>query len=219
MKVNIGGYPVRLTCEIHTNHMHKKYGYNGWNENESRMDSAMEFIEDRIQSVYNVVNWLWLDRRSQKVNIRIDEHDTWSMEHTLSYIIEPMLKQLKLTNHGAPSVDYKDVPKELRPTNKELKLLKDGETDSKWFDRWDWVMGEMIFAFESKHTDWEEQFHSGEHDMQWIKLTEGKLKGHSEIVKGPNDTFEVDEEGRKAYQDRITNGFRLFGKYYEGLWD
>jgi hypothetical protein len=22
-----------------------------------------------------------------------------------------------------------------------------------------------------------------------------------------------------AYQARISNGFRLFGKYYEGLWD
>jgi hypothetical protein len=77
----------------------------------------------------------------------------------------------------------------------------------------------MIFAFESKQNDWEEQFQSGEHDMQWIKLTEGKLKGHSEMVKGPNDTFEIDWEGRTAYQERITNGFKLFGKYYEGLWD
>jgi hypothetical protein len=29
----------------------------------------------------------------------------------------------------------------------------------------------------------------------------------------------VDWEGMKAEQARITNGFRLFGKYYEGLWD
>jgi len=39
------------------------------------------------------------------------------------------------------------------------------------------------------------------------------------MKKGPNDTFEVDIEGMKAYQARITNGFTLFGKYYEGLWD
>jgi hypothetical protein len=113
-----------------------------------------------------------------------------------------------------------DVPAKLRPTKKELTAYtKNGETDSKFFERWDWVMDEMIFAFESKHTDWEEQFHSGEHDTQWIKLTEGKLKGHSEMVKGPNDTFEIDWEGRKAYQERISNGFRLFGKYFENLWD
>ena len=25
--------------------------------------------------------------------------------------------------------------------------------------------------------------------------------------------------GMKRHQDRMSNGFRLFGKYYEGLWD
>ena len=155
-----------------------------------------------------------------KVSVHIDDFDTWSMDHTLAYIIEPMLKQLKLTKHGAPYVYPEDVPTELRPTKKELTAYtKNGDTDSKFFERWDWVMDEMIFAFESKHADWEEQFRSGEHDIHWIKLTEGKLKGHSQMVKGPNDTYEIDWEGCKAYQERISNGFRLFGKYYEGLWD
>ena len=153
-----------------------------------------------------------------KVSVHIDDFDTWNMDHTLAYIIEPMLKQLKLTKHGAPYVYPEDVPTELRPTKKELTAYtKNGDTDSKFFERWDWVLDEMIFAFESKHTDWEEQFQSGEHDTQWIEVA--MSDGLSELVKGPNDTFEIDWEGRKAYQDRITNGFRLFGKYYEGLWD
>ena len=112
MKVSIGTYPARLDVKYTQITCTRKYGYYCWNENESRMDSAMEFIEDRIQSMYNVVNWLWLDRRSQKINVRIDEFDTWSMDHTLAYIIEPMLKQLKLTTHGAPLIDLADVPKE-----------------------------------------------------------------------------------------------------------
>ena len=159
-------------------------------------------------------------KNEQKVSVRIDNFDTWSMDHTLAYIILPMLKQLKQTKQGSPYVYPEDVPTELRPTKKELTAYtKNGETDSKFFERWDWVMDEMIFAFESKHEDWEEQFTSGEHDTQWIELTEGKHKGMTEMVKGPNDTFEIDWEGRKAYQERITNGFKLFGKYYEGLWD
>ena len=159
-------------------------------------------------------------KNDQNVSVRIDNYDTWSMDYTLAYIILPMLKQLKETKQGAPCVYPEDVPTELRPTKKELKAYtKNGETDSKFFERWDWVMDEMIFAFESKHNDWEEQFQSGEHDVAWIEITEGKLKGHSEMVKGPNDTYEVDWEGRKAYQERITNGFKLFGKYYENLWD
>ena len=80
-------------------------------------------------------------------------------------------------------------------------------------------MGEMIFAFESKHNNWEEQFHSGEHDTHWIEHTEGKHKGCSEMIEGPDHTYEIDWEGRTSYQTRITNGFRLFGKYYESLWD
>jgi hypothetical protein len=152
-------------------------------------------------------------KNDQNVSVRIDNYDTWSMDHTLAYIILPMLKQLKLTKQGAPNVDNKDVPKELRSEPAKHDICPTH------FDKWDWVLDEMIFAFESKHNDWEEQFQSGEHDTHWIELTEGEHKGMSEMVKGPNDTFEIDWEGRTAYQERISNGFKLFGKYYENLWD
>jgi len=199
--------------------MNKKYGYVDWPTEYSRFETALEWVDDRIQDLYNIFNRLWFDRLKQKVSVRIDPWDTWSMDHTLAHIVLPMLKQLKETKHGGPYVYPEDVPTELRPTKKELTAYTtNGETDSKFFERWDWVMDEMIFAFESKHNDWEEQFQSGEHDIQWIKITEGKLKGHSEMVKGPNDTYKIDWIGRTAYQERITNGFRLFGKYYESLW-
>ena len=32
-------------------------------------DYVFEAIEDGVQSVYNIINWLWFDRRKQKVNI------------------------------------------------------------------------------------------------------------------------------------------------------
>tara|TARA_R110000823_G_scaffold78546_13_gene179030 strand:+ start:4634 stop:5221 length:588 start_codon:yes stop_codon:yes gene_type:complete len=176
------------------------------------------WLSDKIADVRGK-DWDHL-RNDQKVSVHIDDFDTWSMDHTLAYIIEPMLKQLKLTKHGAPYVYPEDAPLELRPTKKELTAYtQKGDTDPKYFDRWDWVMDEMLFAFESKHNNWEEQFYSGDHDTHWIVHTEGKLKGRSQLVKGPNDTFEIDWEGHKAYQTRITNGFRLFGKYYENLWD
>lgn len=157
-------------------------------------------------------------RKNRAEKIEIESFDTWSMDSTLALIIHPMLVQLKDTTNGAPNVDDEDVPENLQSVNAPPKE-NDYDTDAYWFDRWDWVLDEMIFAFESKHTEWEEQFCSGEHDTQWIEHTEGKLKGHSEMVKGPNDTFEIDWKGRTAYQKRITNGFRLFGKYYENLWD
>jgi len=159
----------------------------------------------------------WIDsKKKRKIEIHIDPWDTWSMDHTLAYIVLPMLKQLKETKHGAPYVDPKDCPEELKPKKLTKKQKDNGETDSTHFERWDWVLDEMIFAFDSKvNDDWEDQFQTGTSDIQWKKLE----NGNSEMIRGPNDTREYDWEGRKAYQERISNGFRLFGKYYENLWD
>ena len=155
----------------------------------------------------------WIhSKRKRTMKVHIDRWDTWSMDHTLGYIVLPMLKQLKETKHGAPFVDNNDVPKELRSDAIE------GDIGVTHHLKWDWVIDEMIFAFETKggsSEDREDQFHTGEHDIQWKKL-EG---GHSQMIKGPNDTSKYDLKGAKAYQKRITNGFRLFGKYYENLWD
>ena len=128
----------------------------------------------------------------QKTKIRIDRYDTWSMDHTLAPIILPMLKQLKETKHGAPMVDMKDVPKELRATKKQLDAYsKNGDVDPKHFDRWDWILDEMIYAFDCKANK----------DDVYMR-------------------FDIDDrDGMKAEQERISNGFRLFGKYYENLWD
>jgi len=162
-----------------------------------------------------LLNWIH-SKKKQKIQVHIDKWDTWSMDHTLSYIVLPMLKQLKETKHGAPLVELTDVPVELRGKKLTKKQRQSGEIDDKHFERWDWVLDEMIFAFESKvNDDWEEQFQSGQHDIQWETL-EG---GVSQMVDGPNNTFEVDREGMAAYQARINNGFCLFGKYYNNLWD
>ena len=155
-------------------------------------------------------------KKHRKIQVHIDPWDTWSLDNTLAHIILPMLVQLKATKHGAPYVDLKDVPKELHGKKLTKKQKDNGEVDDKHFERWDWVLDEMIFAFETKVNDgWEDQFETGESDIQW-KTLEG---GMSEMVRGPNDTREYDWEGRKKYQERISNGFRLFGKYYENLWD
>jgi hypothetical protein len=73
----------------------------------------------------------------------------------------------------------------------------------------------MIFAFTAKTFDWEDQFYSGKVDFRWEKQDNGLLK----MVDGAGNTFTVDDEGKTAYHNRMKNGFRLFGKYYESLWD
>ena len=206
MEVKIGPIPNRLVCSIYANHMEKKYGYTDWPEVQPYKERTLESIEDAVQKVLNVFNWIWFDRRTQKVKVRIDKWDTWSMDHTLAPIILPMLKQLQETKHGAPNVDDVDVPEGLKSTSAEPKE-NDWDTDSNQFKRWDWALDEMIWSFEQKNLDsWEENYYG-----PYIEGDDGKLlSGHFAWV---------DDAGRLKHQERMTNGFRLFGKYYENLWD
>lgn len=160
---------------------------------------------------------LWIDKRKKrKIQVRIDPWDTWSMDHTLAHIILPMLKQLDATKHGAPHVDDEDVPGHLRSTAaRELTAEEKNyhAPDEHHFARWDWVLKEMMFAFESELDDsWEDQFHTGDKTFAFKKLENGM----SEMVSTGERKY--DFEGRKEYQKRISNGFRLFGKYYQALW-
>ena len=155
--------------------------------------------------------------KERKVKIQIDPWDTWNMDNTLALIITPMLKQLKEKTHGAPLVADEDVPESLRraaapPTKNEW------DTDDNYFKRWQWVMDEMIFAFESKNTDWEEQFWKVKPEIDL--LAQPKAEGQELLTELLwKEKGECDWEAWKMYEDRMKNGFRLFGKYYQGLWD
>lgn len=131
-------------------------------------------------------------RKNRKIQVRIDKYDTWNMDETLSIIILPMLKQLQETKHGSPIVSKEDCPE-------ELQTPSEGKTEDDMIHvRWDWVMNEMIWTFEQKQPDydWTEQYY------------------HS------FESFEsYDRDGMTRHQDRISNGLRLFGKYFESLWD
>lgn len=185
-------------------------------EPEAQVGEIRSWNRDRPMTLlYQFLTWIH-SKQERKIKVQIDPWDTWSMDNTLAHIILPMLRQLKATKHGAPYVDLKDVPKELHPKKQTKKQREQGLVDSTHFERWDWVLDEMIFAFDSKVNDgWEAQFESGETDIQWKQLENGM----SEMIDGPNHTKVHDWEGRKAYEARIQNGFRLFGRYYSGLWD
>ena len=118
-------------------------------------------------------------RKNRAVNIEIEPHDTWNMDITLARIIHPMLIQLKETKHGSPVVAEGDLPLDMGMSEEaKVKFSETGETDGQLHARWDWVLDEMIYAFEQKILDADE-----------------------------------------PHYGRMANGFRLFGKYYESLWD
>lgn len=131
-------------------------------------------------------------KKERNISIRIDKYDTWSMDYTLAKLIHPMLVQLQATKHGAPGTEDADVPENLRATVSSPD--KDSGLDANWFKRWDWILDEMIWAFNEIAND-----NPGEPDVK-----------------------EWTEEGQRpyvAYYNRIANGTRLFGVYFSALWD
>jgi len=180
--------------------------------------------------LYKFLEWV----NSKKINkeyIKIDYWDTWSMDQTLAPIILPMLKQLKDTKHGSGMVDMEDVPEHMRTTDTEdwdsqitFDFYKEDQEKRQYdvHDRWDWVLGEMIFAFEHLVDDsWEDKYRSGDFDYYSEPCehdADGKPKMY-EMKHGPNHTYKCDYDGLRAEWARVDNGLRLFGKYFRGLWD
>jgi len=219
MKVYIGPYPTDwLRCQVFNRYMNNKYGEIDWPDDSeyTKFDKFVDKLESVVQSFYNVTINKILRHRKRKINVRIDPTDVWSMDNTLAHIIHPMLVQLKATKHGAPLVDDQDVPEHLRSTAAPPKE-NEWDTDENHFKRWDWVLDEMIHAFECEIDDkWEDQFHSGNIDMEFVKDPDSKM---SRLVKGPKDTHVFDHDGFKKAWDRRNNAMKLFGKYYHNLWD
>ena len=143
-------------------------------------------VMEVIQKVLNVIH--------PKINyVKIDKWDTWSMDTTLAPIVLPMLKQLKATKHGSPLVDDVDVPEELHYMKGKSKKAQ-AHNENLIHERWDWVMNEMIWAFEQIVDE----------DSMYDKI-DMDSKGWGKRLK--------------TLDDRINHGTALFGKYFRALWD
>jgi hypothetical protein len=182
----------------------------------SRMDRIVHKLERGLQTIYNKTINKYLDNAKRKVKIRVDGYDVWGADHTIAMLVHPLLLKLKENKHGAPYVDDEDVPEHLRSTAAPPKK-DEWDIDDNHSKRWDWVLDEMIWAFEqcAKEDTGDDQFYSGEVDWTFVKEDDK----YSRMEYGPNHTFKIDEEGKKAHYERIKNGHRLFGKYYFSLWD
>lgn len=209
MKVNIGPYRGWLsTHKLECLYLEYMYG-DRWVD---IGEKDYTWYDKLVLVPLDFINKLFVKKlnRNRKVEIKYHPYDTFSLDHTLALIILPGLKQLKETNHGFSTVDNEDVPVHLRCEEKEdWGSLKGGE------ERWNWVMDEMIWAFTQIVDEYPEDFSTGETDYQWGPAENGLYK----LNYGPKHTYSVDWDAKKAYDDRIANGTRLFGKYFRSLWD
>jgi hypothetical protein len=249
VKVKISGYPqwvgpYQIAEKI-------LFWMDKYDEDGGESDRIHKFGTWLAEDRHGNDSWLtklcaWIHKHLQnggdrRVSVRIDSTDVYSADSTLALIIAPTLRLLKQNKNGSPMVDNEDVPPELQMTDREVAVNDNGHWDKslgasdqeqaaasdKFHARWDWILSEMIWAFEQHEAgDWEDQFHSGEHDTRWVDVdVEGNEVGPDyegekfhRMERGPNDTHTYDHEGARAYSARMANGRRLFAKYYQSLW-
>lgn len=166
------------------------------------------------------------DRR--KVDIQIDNYDTWNVDHTLAMIVLPLLLQLKVTKMGVPA-EFADVSGADYDMQDSFDFVKE---DHNWaFEQkckeWETILDKMIWSFLQIVTDdWEEKYHYGKPEYDWVKTDEkitNPLNGKPEetfqmVDKNPGEHW-TDFEGMRLHNERIQEGLDLFGKYYQHLWD
>lgn len=167
-----------------------------------------------IKWLSNLCEWLH-SKKKRTIKVKVHDYDVWNADSTLAYIIHPVLVKLKESKHGSPFVDDEDVPEHLRST--AVAPANDGETDDNFHQRWDYVLDEMIFAFENVNANWEDQFWKRNPKIDFKQYSEDEEQSSASVRF--LDHGELDREGLKRFEDRMQNGFRLFSKYYQGLWN
>lgn len=165
----------------------------------------------------------------RKINVQIERHDTWSLDHTLAIIIYPALIQLKATKHGVPSGLVDDVGGEDWSQQECFDFYKETHNES-WeiaAKRWDEILDKMIWSFQQlAEDDYSKFYHHGKGEYDWLKtdkLYPNPITGKDEatwqmVDKNPNEHW-YDHVGHQLHETRIQEGLELFGKYYRSLWD
>jgi hypothetical protein len=166
--------------------------------------SLLKYVGVSPQKCDDIGDWLaetWVNKflkqiyskRKRKIKVHIDDYDVWNADQTMALIIHPILVKIRDSKPGSSFVDDEDVPENLRSTAAKPKENK-WDTDDFYHQRWEWVLDEMIYAFS---TIIDEDFCNQYYD---------------------HETNFFNKEKYEELNNRANNGFRLFGKYYGGLW-
>lgn len=163
----------------------------------------------------------WIhSKKKRTVKIKIDRYDTWNVDGTLALIILPMLKQLKETKHGSPG----SMPAFAYTSDSTQLCFDFYEEDDElaWntgHQQWTEILDEMIWTFEQLQPDcnWEEQYWKVHPELDLDDYPEDEGKESIPVrwkVEG-----ECDWDGRAAHEQRIVEGLKNFGIYFQNLWD
>lgn len=154
----------------------------------------------------------------RRIDVRIENHDTWNLDHTLSLIILPALLQLKATKHGVPS-DFANTGGDNTDTQYSFDFYSEtaDEAFNEKVKQWDTVLDKMIWSFQqlSVAPDYEEKYFHGKSDISFAPSGNGN---YTLVDKNPGNHW-YDHVGHTLHEKRIQEGIDLFAKYYRALWD
>ena len=164
----------------------------------------------------------------RRINIEIENFDTWSLDNTMALIILPALIQLKHTKHGVPSAFVNDMAESYHDQYVFDFIKEDAnEVFEKGCAKWDEVLDKMIWSFQQLvMDDYDSKYHHGETDFSFEKIEEehvdpvtGKREKYSRLVDNNPGGHWYDMVGHILHEERIQEGLELFGQHFRSLWD
>jgi len=103
------------------------------NINDDKLYDFTSNVEDKFPIITKFFEWVD-SKRTRKVEIRIDNYDTWNADHTAALILVPLLTEFRKNLHSYPTnIDESDLP--------EFMLYHDK------LDQWRYILDRMIEAF------------------------------------------------------------------------
>ena len=165
----------------------------------------------------------------RRIKIEVDNFDSWSLDSTMSWIILPVLIQLKYSMQGVPADFTKAIGNDV-DGNYCFDFIKDDEDEvfNKGCEAWETAIDKMIWSFYQLSLDdeFDSKYHHGRMETEWKESDHtypnpitGKIEKTFEMIdKNPDDHW-YDRVGHELHEKRIQEGLDLFAKYYRALWD
>lgn len=156
-------------------------------------------------------------KTNRKVEIFVDDFDTFSLDNTLAKIIYPSLVAFKKARKRMPGVpiEFFDESSELDETGSHTIKAVD-EAEIRFLD----AIDKMIWSMREIAEDYpgESQFFL-KNGKKWKTVKDKKRTTKKTMARTLVETgTEYDVEGHKEYNNRINEGVRLFGEHFRSLW-
>lgn len=170
----------------------------------------------------------FLKNTDRKIDIKIDNYDTWGLDNTLALIIFPALLQLKEQKHGVPAEFVNDVAEDYNDQMVFDFMREDKDAVfQQGIDKWNEILDKMLWSFQQLiDDDHDSKYHHGKRDYDWVvsdhkftNPTTGLDEDCYEMLDKNPDGHWYDAVGHRLHNERIQEGLELFGRFFRDLWD